>query len=152
MTQEHLNQEHLTNSHPNHERLKIVAAEIERRGRISFGDVRRLDRDMLPHGVACREEAEILIRLDRATPRADRAWNEWFVAVMVDYVVWSERPTGIVNEHAAMWLSTALEEPVPTRNAGRLVRAIVAEAERVHGRLTAPQDGAAPAAELQMAA
>ena len=38
-------------------------------------------------------EAEFLIRLDRVASRADRSWNEWFVAVMVDYVVWSERPT-----------------------------------------------------------
>ena len=75
-----------------HERLNDMAAAIGRRGRIGFGDVRRLERDILPHGVTCREEAEILIRLDRVASRADRAWNEWFVAVMVDYVVWSERP------------------------------------------------------------
>src|SRR5436190_1144937 len=106
MTQEHLTKEHLSPR-----RLNDMADEIRVRGRIGFGDVRRLERDILPHGVNCREEAEILIRLDRETARADRAWNEWFVAVMVDYVVWSERPTAIVNEQAAMWLSAALEEP-----------------------------------------
>ena len=145
-----MTQEHQSRSHLSHDRLNDIAAAIERRGRIGFGDVRRLERDILPDGVTCREEAEILIRLDRETARADRAWNEWFVTVMVDYVVWSERPTGIVNEHAAMWLSTALEEPVPTRNAGRLVRAIVAEAERVHERLSA--QAAALVGELQLAA
>src|SRR4051812_33574484 len=106
MAQEHLSQH----------RLNDMAAEIKHRGRIGFGDVRRLERDILPDGVTCREEAEILIDLDRSAPRTDRAWNEWFVAVMVDYVVWSERPTAIVNENAAMWLSAALEEPIPTRN------------------------------------
>lgn len=119
----------------NQERLREVAAEIESRGRIQFGDVRRLERDVLPDGVTCREEAEILIRLDRAVSRTDRAWGAWFVAVMVDYVVWSERPTGIVNEEAAIWLSEALDVPAPTRNARRLIDAIVAEALRVHERL-----------------
>ncbi len=128
----------MTQEHARQERLNGMVAEIEHRGRIGFGDVRRLERDILPNGVTCRAEAEVLIRLDRAASRADRAWNEWFVAVMVDYVVWSERPTAIVNEDAALWLSAALEEPVPTRNGGRLVRAIVSQAERVHERLTAP--------------
>lgn len=121
----------------NQTRLTDAAAEILARGRISFADVKRLERDLLPHGVSCREQAEVLIRLDREVPRADRTWNSWFVAVMVDFVVWSERPTAVVNEEAATWLSDALDSPTPTRNAGRLVRAIVAEAERVHERLTA---------------
>lgn len=119
----------------NQDRLHDAAAEIEGRGRIQFGDVKRLERDVLPDGVTCREEAEILIRLDRAVSRTDRAWGAWFVAVLVDYVVWSERPTGIVNEEAATWLSDALDVPAPTRNARRLVDAIVAEALRVHERL-----------------
>src|SRR4051794_17465553 len=117
MTQDHLSQGNLSQ-----DRLNDFAAAIERRGRIGFGDVRRFDRDILPHGVTCREEAEILIRLDCVSSRADRSWNEWFVAVMVDYVVWSERPTAIVNEEAALWLSLALEQPAHTRNGRRLVR------------------------------
>src|SRR3954451_18769994 len=111
MTHEHLTKEHLSQH-----RLDGMAAEIQHRGRLGFGDVRRLEREILPHGVTCRREAEILIGLDRAVPRADRAWDEWFVAIMVGYVVWSERPTAVFNENAAMWLSAALEEPVPTRN------------------------------------
>ena len=123
--------------------LLEAAADIEARGRIRFADVRRLQRDVMPDGVTCREEAEVLIRLDRGMRKTDRAWGDWFVAVLVDYVVWSERPTGIVNEEAAMWLSEALDVPRPTRNARRLVDAIVAEAERVHESLTrAADDGA----------
>ncbi len=107
--------------------------------------MRRLERDILPHGVTYREAAEILIQLDRAVSRADRTWNDWFVVVMVDYVVWSERPTAIVNEEAALRLSPALEQPVPTPNGRRLVRAIVSEAERVHERLTAQLNVSDPA-------
>jgi hypothetical protein len=130
----------------NHDRLRDVAAEIESRGRVNFADVKRLERDLLPDGVTCREEAEILIRLDRSVTRSDRAWGAWFVAVLVDYVVWSERPTGIVNEDAATWLSDALDVPSPTRNARRLVDAIVAEALRVHERLA----GAVPVLAMQV--
>jgi hypothetical protein len=122
------------------EPLRQIAAEIEARGRICFADVRRLERDILPDGVSSREEAEVLIALDRVAGRADRSWAEWFVAAMVDFVVWSERPTGVVNEEAAQWLSDALDVPTPTRNARRLVNAIVAEAERCHESLVETQD------------
>jgi hypothetical protein len=122
--------------------LTKAAADIEARGRISFADVKRLERRILPHGVTSREEAEVLIRLDRNVPRADKSWGHWFVAVMVDFVVWSERPTGIVNEAAAAWLSEALDVPVPSRNARRLIEAIVAEALRVHERLAGTAEDA----------
>jgi hypothetical protein len=128
------------------EPLRQIAAEIETRGRICFADVRRLERDILPDGISSREEAEVLIALDRVAGRADRSWAEWFVAVMVDFVVWSERPTGVVNEEAALWLSEALDVPTPTRNARRLVNAIVVEAERVHESLVETQDEVALAA------
>lgn len=128
------------------EPLRQFAAEIEARGRICFADVRRLERDILPDGVASREQAEVLIALDRVAGRADRSWSEWFVAVLVDFVVWSERPTGIVNEDAAQWLSEALDVPTPSRNARRLVNAIIAEAERVHESLAVTESEVALAA------
>ena len=53
---------------------KILAKD-----RISFGDVRRLKRDILPDGVASREEAEALLGLDRAVTKADAAWERWLV-------------------------------------------------------------------------
>lgn len=49
---------------------KILAKD-----RISFGDVRRLKRDILPDGIASREEAEALLGLDRAVTKADAAWE-----------------------------------------------------------------------------
>ena len=47
---------------------KILAKD-----RISFGDVRRLKRDILPDGIASREQAEALLGLDRAVTKADAA-------------------------------------------------------------------------------
>ena len=44
--------------------------------RIGFGDLRRLQRDILPDGITTREEAEVLIALDQAIERIDKAWTE----------------------------------------------------------------------------
>jgi hypothetical protein len=127
-------------------RLTDAAAEILARGRITFADVRRLQRDLLPNGVSNREEAEILIQLDRQTTQSARSWADFFVVTLVDYVVWSERPTGIVNEEAASWLSDALDQPTQTRTARRLIAAIVSEAERVHERLAVDEQPDVPLA------
>lgn len=124
------------------DRLRQAAEEIIGRGRIAFADVRRLRRDILPDGVSSREEAEMLIRLDQETARSDRAWTEFFVSELVDFVVWAERPTGIVDEEAAMWLSDALDRGRATRSSRALVHAIVREAERVHESLSAGVDDA----------
>ena len=44
--------------------------------RLSFGDLRRLQRDILPGRIATREEAELLISLNRAVERADADWSD----------------------------------------------------------------------------
>ena len=99
---------------------KILAKD-----RISFGDVRRLKRDILPDGIASREEAEALLGLDRAVTKADAAWERWLVTTIVDFVVWAERPTGIVDEDTALWLAAALRAHAGTR--GRLIAREIAE-------------------------
>ena len=99
---------------------KILAKD-----RISFGDVRRLKRDILPDGIASREEAEALLGLDRAVTKADAAWERWLVTTIVDFVVWAERPTGIVDEDTALWLAAALRAHAGKR--GRLIAREIAE-------------------------
>ena len=55
--------------------LSEFVGKVESKGRISFGDVQRLQRDILPDGLASREEAELLIALDRRATKADPAWS-----------------------------------------------------------------------------
>ena len=55
------------------------------KGRIGFGDVRRLQRDILPEGISSREQADLLIALDRDIGRQDPAWIDWLVGALVDY-------------------------------------------------------------------
>jgi hypothetical protein len=112
--------------------LSEFAGKILQKNRISFGDVQRLQRDILPDGLTSREEAEILIGLDRGVAKADGAWGRWLVATLVDFVVWGERPTGIVDEDTARWLAAALEGSAGeagSKRARLIARAIVEEAQ-----------------------
>jgi hypothetical protein len=72
--------------------------------RITFGDVRRLQRDYLPHGVASREQVEMLLHLDGMIDRADRAWADWLVAAIFDFAVFSERSVDAVESGTCDWL------------------------------------------------
>ena len=72
--------------------------------RITFGDVRRLQRDYLPHGVASREQVEMLLQLDGMIDRADRAWADWLVAAVFDFAVFSERSVDAVESGTCDWL------------------------------------------------
>src|SRR5215471_12541907 len=72
--------------------------------RITFGDVRRLQRDYLPHGVASREQVEMLLHLDGMIDRADRAWADWLVAAIFDFAVFSERSVDAVESGTCNWL------------------------------------------------
>jgi hypothetical protein len=108
------------------------ANKVQLKNRISFGDVRRLSRNILPDGIGSREEAELLINLDRYATRSDPAWEPWLVATIVDYVVWTERPTGVVSEDAAYWLAATLagnDEGHPTKIGRRIAREVAQEAQ-----------------------
>lgn len=101
--------------------LPEFTGRLRQKGRISFGDVQRLQRDLLPDGLGAREEAELLIELDRHVSRADDVWSRFLIATLVEFVVWAERPTGIVDEDTARWLGAALtgDSAAPDRPRGR---------------------------------
>jgi hypothetical protein len=76
--------------------------------RISFGDLRRLQRDILPDRISTCEEAEILLALDRSVHTADRSWRDYLVSAVRDFVIWGSPPAGHIDSHKAQWLMTAL--------------------------------------------
>ena len=91
--------------------------------RITFGDVRRLQRDYLPHGVTSREEAELLIRLDGMIERADRAWTDWLTTAVFDFAIFSERSVDAVASGTCEWLLDVLAAlDVTTKATRRLER------------------------------
>ncbi len=72
-------------------KLQDFTSGATARGQISFGDVRRLQRDCLPEGITTREEAASLIALDAALVRADKAWAAWLVPALADFVTAQQR-------------------------------------------------------------
>jgi hypothetical protein len=73
-------------------KLQDFVTSAAARGQITFGDVRRLERDYLPGGITTGEEAEMLISLDRIVIRADRAWKGWLVAAIRNFKARADQP------------------------------------------------------------
>ena len=92
--------------------------------RIGFADVQRLQRDILPDGIGSREEVEQLVALERRVGHADAAWSAWLVTHLVEFVVWTERPTAVVTEETARWLAATLYGAKSARSA-RAARLVV---------------------------
>ena len=99
--------------------------------RISEYDVRILQRSILEDGIASREEADVLIALDRAVGAGHPAWAEYLTGAVVAFVVWTSRPTGVVDTDTARWLTASLGCGTgPTDTAARIAVEVVKEAER----------------------
>ena len=110
--------------------LTEFASRMRFKKRISLTDVQRLQRDILPDGIGCREQVEVLVALDRAVACADSAWSAFLVAALVEFVVWTERPTGRNKAATARWLAAALagDGASPTITARLVAREIIEEA------------------------
>jgi hypothetical protein len=111
--------------------LSEFAGRLRAKNRITFADVQRLRRDVLPDGITSREDTELLISLDRDVSRSNSEWEYWLVAMVVDFAVWTERPTGVVHEDTAFWLAATLNGQVAhATKTGRLIaREVIQEAE-----------------------
>ena len=106
-------------------------------GEISAEDLLVLKRQVIPDGIADREEADLLIALERAVA-AQEGFADFLVAAVVDYVVWGERSTGYVDREAAAWLSASLSGRTgPSPVGARIAQEIVREAQGSAEALTA---------------
>jgi hypothetical protein len=115
--------------------LSNFEQQVISRGRITYGDVKRLQRHVLPDGVMTREEAEALLIIDRSVERVDPAWVAYLSSTIMDFVVWGSRPTGYVDQETARWLGTLLRVN-PTKAARQILREVLCEAEGVDQALT----------------
>ncbi|WP_018262827.1 hypothetical protein [Methylobacterium sp. WSM2598] len=108
------------------------------KGEIGPGDVRELARTILPEGLGSREEADMLIALDRAVPGADADFADFLVGAVVDLAVWGERPTGYVDAETARWLCASLCCGTgPTATGARIAVEVVREAHSADPALVA---------------
>lgn len=111
--------------------LREFVEIILENGKIDDADVNRLARDILGDSVLSHDVIDVLIALDRAITAPNANWTEFLVATVVDYVVWTSRPTGIVGRDLAQWLVATLSVGEgPTANARRIAFEVVREAER----------------------
>jgi acetyl-CoA carboxylase alpha subunit len=112
-----------------HELREFVDRVMDHRA-IDDQDVKVLQREILNDTVVTRDIVDILIALDRAVSKSCDAFADYLVALVVDFAVWDNRPTGVIDRDKAHWLVTTLsagEGPSPT--ARRIAFEVVREAE-----------------------
>lgn len=114
------------------EALHIFCDRVLEAKHIGAADVLELQREVLPDGIMTREDVDVLVALDRAVPGADPKWAEFLLAAVVEFVVWTSRPTGYVDRDQARWLATSLGcGHGPTETAARIAFEVVRESQQV---------------------
>jgi hypothetical protein len=109
--------------------LCVFVTKVTASNRLVVGDLRRLQRDVLPAGPTSRDEIETLLSLD-SMGQVDEDWPDYLVETVVQFVLSRSTPPGGVDADTATWLIEALSAVKP-RSAAAVVRAILQEAQHV---------------------
>jgi hypothetical protein len=109
--------------------LRDFVCNVIAKGRITLGDVRRLQRWYLLGGIANREELEILISINAKLVRADKAWAQWLVAVVSDFITAREAFGPSFEDDAGKWIERLLAA-FTTKLGRRIARQIRRELSR----------------------
>lgn len=110
--------------------LELFCTRIVDAGRLTQDDVRELAREILPDGIMGREEADLLLALDRAVTDIHEGFAAFVTAEVVNFAVYGERPTGIITREMSAWLSASIAgRKGPTALGSRIAMEIVREAE-----------------------
>lgn len=113
-------------------KLQEFVGSVIAKGQIGYGDVRRLQRDYLPGGITNHEELELLLSLNAGLVRADRAWAQWLVASVAEFVAKEEAGEHPSNESVGKLVGRLLA--ASTTSCGRRVaRQVRRELGRRHG-------------------
>jgi hypothetical protein len=94
--------------------LTLFAQKVSAGKRLLFADLRRLRRDVLPDGITTREEAEVLLTVDRNLERADEEWTDYLVVMVTDFAL---STSGTINQDTARWLAGVLSIARPKTTA-----------------------------------
>jgi len=130
--------------------LNAITSRVSHYILIGAEYVKELQRKVFMHGLNCRNDVELLAALDRHVSTADPQWAKFFVRSVVEFVVWTSRPTGYVNQETARWLvSVLMPGGIATVNANRVVLEIVREAQQVDEALLRMPRNATRAAAVQ---
>src|SRR5215217_7025628 len=110
--------------------LRTFARKVVASNRIVFGDLRRLQRDILPSGAVSREEIETLLSLD-SMGQVDEDWPDYLVETVVQFVLSCSTPPGHVDADTAAWLVSTLSGAKP-KSATAIIRAVLRDAQYVN--------------------
>ena len=109
--------------------LRAFASKAKANHRLLYGDLRRLQRDVLPAGPRTREDLEILLALD-GIERVDEGWPGYLARAVTGFVLSTSDPPGVVDAEAAAWLAGALSDAKP-KTAAAVVHTLMGEAHQV---------------------
>ena len=93
--------------------------------------VRRLRFELFRGDAISRDEADALFEIERTRPEC-LEWSEFFVDTILDYLLWQQRPSGVLNEPKAEWLMGQVDRTKTLASFALLV-AVLEEAHRTPG-------------------
>lgn len=108
-------------------KLRDFVCHVNAKGQITLGDVRRLQRGYLPDGITNGEELEMLISLNAKLVRADKAWAQWLLSVVADFV--TNREACASEDASGKWADRLLAASA-TKVGRRIARQIRRELSR----------------------
>ncbi|HEX2509617.1 MAG TPA: hypothetical protein VHK66_03785 [Microvirga sp.] len=111
--------------------LQTFVSRVAKAKRMSFADLRRLQRDVLPHGPTTRGEVEAIVALDRALTRADDGWRDYLLDAVRGFMT-----TSAATPEATRWLASILAA-APDRTAQAIALAAIEELVEVDDALRA---------------
>jgi hypothetical protein len=114
--------------------LTLFAQKVSASNRLLFADLRRLRRDILPHGITSWEEAELLLSLDHIE-RLDEEWAAYLVEAVTAFAL-SASESPALDPATTAWLVTALPTARST-TAAAIMRAIEREGRELTEDLAA---------------
>lgn len=109
--------------------LDTFVAKVRASRRLGFGDLRRLQRDVLPNGISNRCEAEALTALDGVLEKADEGWRRYLAEALRKFVI-AEAACDRGEAGLGEWLLGMLA-PLPPKLAATIMRDVAEEALHV---------------------
>lgn len=97
---------------------------------IDKSDVAALRDGELAFGLVALEQAEAMLAFEMSAARKCREWGDLLVESLVDFVVWGERPTGVLTDRQATWLCAQIGD-APTPACLALLIAVLEEATTI---------------------
>jgi hypothetical protein len=124
------------------DRRRLALVSVEREGAVDADLVRRLRYDLFRGDALTQDEAEALFSIERNVRPDCPAWRDFFVDVIVDFLLWQQRPSGVLNEAQAEWL-VGQADSAKTLTAFAALVAALEEAHRTPGWFAAAVRGRA---------